>query len=67
MSLYLTGGRTARLRAEEDSCVYTLDAGSIAAVEMADPETALELHRRLAGVLARRLSVSNEALRAVLQ
>jgi SulP family sulfate permease len=67
MSLYLTGGRTARLRAEEDSCVYTLDAVSISAVEVADPETALELHRRLAGVLARRLSLSNEALRAVLQ
>jgi sulfate permease, SulP family len=67
MSIYLTAGRTARLRAEEDSCVFTLDAVAIASLEAADPVSAAELHRRLAVVMAGRLSTSNDALRALLR
>jgi hypothetical protein len=67
MSLYLTSGRTARLRAEQDSCVFTLDAKAIALVEAADPAAASELHRRLAAVLAKRLSTSNQTLQALLR
>lgn len=67
MSLYLGAGRTARLRAEEDSCVFALDGAAIAALDTADPKSAAELHRRLAGVLATRLSASNDTVRSLLR
>lgn len=67
MSLYLGPGRSARLRAEEPTCVFTLSPEAIASLEESDPKAAAELHRRLATVIAERLAISNETVGALLR
>ncbi len=67
MSLYLGTGRSARLRAEEPTCVFTLSPEAIASLEESDPRAATELHRRLATVIAERLAISNETVGALLR
>ncbi len=67
MSLYLGTGRSARLRAEEPTCVLTLSPEAIASLEESDPRAATELHRRLATVIAERLAISNETVGALLR
>lgn len=66
VSVYRGGGRTARLRAEEPSKLYALSAEAIGVMEREDPNAAAEFHRVLAGVLADRLSRTNETIRALL-
>ncbi len=65
MSLYLEAGRTARLRAEEPTTVYSLGPSGIAGLERDRPEVAAKLHRLLALTLAERLALSNETVRAL--
>jgi SulP family sulfate permease len=67
MSLYLGPGRTARVRAEERTTVYALDGEALAELERSDPGSAIQVHRRLAELLAQRLSMSNDAVRALLR
>lgn len=67
MSLYLGSGRSARLRAEEPTCVFTLSPEAIASLEESDPKAAAQLHRRLATVIAERLAISNETIGALLR
>lgn len=67
MSLYLGPGRTARVRAQEPTTVYVLDGEALAALERSHPGQAILVHRRLAELLARRLSMSNDTVRALLR
>jgi SulP family sulfate permease len=67
MSVYLGSGRSARLRAEEPTCVFTLSPEAIVSLERSDPRAAAELHRRLATVMAERLAISNETVGALLR
>lgn len=66
MSLYRPGGRTARVRTVEPTVLYRLDGSAVAELERSDPETAAELHRFLARVMAERLALGNEAIRSLL-
>ncbi len=67
MSIYLRGGRTARLRALEPTVLYTLDDATIARMESDDPLCALALHRLMATVLAERVAHGNDAIRALIR
>lgn len=67
MSLYRRGGRTARLRAEERTNLYVLDADAVRDLEAADPETAVQLHRVLARMVSERLTLSNQTISSLLR
>ena len=62
MSLYLESGRTARLRAGEQSTVYSLSESGISTLERDRPDVAARLHHLLALTLAERLALSNETV-----
>lgn len=66
MSLYRPGGRTARVRTVEPAVLYLLGSAAVAELESSDPQTAAELHRFLARVLADRLALGNEVIRSLL-
>jgi SulP family sulfate permease len=66
MSLYRPGGRTARVRTTQPTVLYRLDRGGVAELERTDPETAADLHRFLARVMAERLAIGNEVIRSLL-
>lgn len=66
MSFYRPGGRTARVRTVEPTVLYRLDGAAVAEVESSDPQTAAELHRFLAQVMADRLARGNEVIRSLL-
>ncbi len=67
MSVYRSGGRTARVLAKEESVVFELDAQAITEIEASDPALALHLHRTLAALLAERLAASNTTVAALLR
>lgn len=66
MSLYRPGGRTARVRTTQPTVLYRLDRGGVTELERTDPETAADLHRFLARVMAERLAIGNEVIRSLL-
>ena len=65
-ALYLGGGRSARLRAECDTVVYRLSPSAIQALEQTDPACAIAFHRAVAGVMAARLTATNDLVRALI-
>lgn len=62
----LWGGvpRSARLRAEVDSRLHPLTVESLALLERDDPDSAIALHRAVAGLLAERLANVNRLRRS---
>ena len=65
MSMYRGGHRSARLVVEQAGVVYCLTQEGIADLERTDPPSAVAFHRALARVLAERLTISNDFIRAL--
>ena len=66
MSIYRSGGRTARVRTTQPSTLYFLDAETVRELERSEPDTAAELHRVLAGILSERMAHGNEVIQSLL-
>lgn len=67
MSIYRTGGRSARVAAIEPTVLLSLDDEAFAAIEADDPALAIRLHRVLAAVMAERVALGNMAVATLLR
>lgn len=67
MSIYRSGGRSARVAAVEPSVLLSLDDEAFAAIEAADPALAIRLHRVLAAVMAERITQGNAAVASLMR
>ncbi|HEX2153893.1 MAG TPA: SulP family inorganic anion transporter [Acidimicrobiia bacterium] len=67
LSLYVDGGRSARLRAETASTVFRLSPEGIAELEANDPHCAVAFHRAVGSVMAERLTATNDFVRALVR
>lgn len=66
MSIYRQGTRSARVRTVVPTILYRLTEAAVTRLERSEPETAAELHRTLARLLADRVALGNEAIRSLL-
>ncbi|WP_233871639.1 SulP family inorganic anion transporter [Paraburkholderia adhaesiva] len=64
MAVYTQQSRSANVFAEMPTRVHRLSIAALAALERDDPVTAQQFHRFIVKVIASRLAVANEALRA---
>ncbi|HEX6945918.1 MAG TPA: SulP family inorganic anion transporter [Acidimicrobiia bacterium] len=67
MSIYRSGGRSARVTAAESSVLWSLDDRAIARIERSDPRLAVDLHRVMAAVMAESVAQGNVAMVALLR
>lgn len=66
-SLYVDGGRSARLRAETPSAVLRLSPQAVAELEATDPTCAIAFHRAVAQLMAQRLTATNEFVQTLVR
>jgi len=64
MALYTQNPRSADVRADAPTLVRRLSLGALHQLEVEDSDTAQQFHRFVVNVLASRLTVANEAVRA---
>jgi len=62
IAFYTGAERTASISAETDATVLRIDAIDVATMERDDPATAMQFHRTLARLLARRLTTARQLL-----
>lgn len=67
MSIYRSGGRSARVTAVEPSVLWVLDDRVLARIEKSDPRLAVDVHRVMASAMAESVARGNLAVAALLR